>query len=93
MRIVMTHHQRKIYGLLFSNKGRDKFTHTSTHTHTHAKDTLHIQTHSSGPNLVNEINPTSFLNEHYYPNIILIAEASKVNIIYVLSTFNLLEFG
>ena len=67
--------------------------HTDIHTHTHtqAKVTLHIQTHSSGPNLVNEINPTSFLNEYYYPNIILIAEASRVSNIYVLRTFNLLE--
>ena len=87
----MTHHQRKIYGLLFSNKGRDKFTHTHTHTHTHAKDTLHIQTHSFSLNLVNEIHPTSFLNEHYYQTIILIAEASKINNIYVLRTYRWIQ--
>ena len=66
--------------------------HTHPHTHTHTKDTLHIQTHSSDPNLVNEINPASFSNHQYYPNIILIAEASKVNNIYVLRFFKLLEF-
>ena len=88
----MTHHQRKIYGLLFSNKGREKFTHTHTHTHTHAKDTLHIQTHSFSLNLVNEINPTSFLNEHYYQTIILIAEGSRINYIYFLRTCRYIQF-
>ena len=66
-------------------------TQTHTHTHTHAKDTLHIQTHSFSLNLVNEINPTSFLNEHYYQTIILIAEASKINNIYVLRTYRWIQ--